>query len=142
MKQSLSFLVAASALSMTVSGTAHAEKSDRVFVERMRGDIIAARSDAQVAIHGDAELDRAELALRDLTRVMDDNERVAAASITAEIDTLIATARIKAQIARQEAALASATRVQPQASRPKAQFRPASMARKAPRAASRYGCRT
>jgi len=59
---------------VAVASPALAEKSDRAFVEQMRDQIIAARSEPGVARAGAAELAAAERRLPDLAKAMDDNE--------------------------------------------------------------------
>lgn len=91
-------LLAAVALA-SVATPALAEKSDRVVVQIVRDRIVAARAEPGVAFNGGEELDRADAALRDLYKALDNNEPRQVASINRRIDTLIETARLRARIA-------------------------------------------
>jgi hypothetical protein len=83
-----------------VASPALAEKSDRAFVEQMRDQIIAARSEPGVARAGAAELAAAERRLPDLAKAMDDNEAQDARATRDGINALIQAARFRARAAQ------------------------------------------
>lgn len=78
-----------------------AEKSDRAFVEQMRYQINAARSEPGVAQHGATELAEAERRLPELARAMDDNEVEDARAARDGINALIDAARVQARMANE-----------------------------------------
>ncbi len=92
-------LLGATALAVSAAAPALADKSDRVFIDELRGKIAVARAEPGVAENGSAELDRADAALRPLLDNMDENETAQVKNITGEIDALIETARTRAKIA-------------------------------------------
>jgi outer membrane protein OmpA-like peptidoglycan-associated protein len=109
----IKLLAAASALAALATPVL-AEKSDPIVVEAVRQRIADARAEPGVAEHGGPELVRAEAALPDLLRMLDNNEKAEVRSITTEIDALIATARLRGAIsggARNATAEAPATLV-------------------------------
>ena len=75
-----------------------AAKSDRIVVDAVRQRIADARAEPGVAEFGGPELVRAEAALPDLLRMLDNNEKAEVRSITTEIDALIATARLRGKM--------------------------------------------
>ncbi|MFW2829066.1 OmpA family protein [Sphingomonas sp. ID0503] len=101
-------LMAATALA-TVSTPALADKADKVMLEQYRDKIVAARGEPGVQQYGGAELDRAMAALPTLKKRLDDDKTDQIKATTAEIDTLIQTARSRAQVemAKQDASAAA-----------------------------------
>lgn len=100
MRNTFSLLLAGVALA--VSAPALAEKSDKVVVDQYRQKIAAARADPAVARNGGADLDQAEMILPQLMKNLDDDNEDQVKSNITRIDTLIATARTKAQTAAAE----------------------------------------
>lgn len=90
-------------LAAAIVTPALAEKSDRAFVEEMRGQINAARAEPGVARAGAAELAAAERRLPDLAKALDDNEAEDARASRDGINALIDAARMRARPARAEA---------------------------------------
>lgn len=90
-------LLGATAL-VAMAAPALAEKSDRVFLDEVRAKIATARAEPGVAEHGGAELDRADDALRMLSKDLDDNETKRVESDMTRINALIDTARARAKV--------------------------------------------
>lgn len=88
---------AALAIATAAAAPALAEKSDKVVVDQLRERIAQTRALPGVAQAGTAPLDRAEAALKDLYRALDDNEASEVRSITNEINTLIEAAKVRGQ---------------------------------------------
>lgn len=87
---------------LSLAAPALAEKSDRAFVEQMRDQIMAARSEPGVARAGAAELAEAERRLPELAKAMDDNEAQDARATRDGINALIEAARVRARLAQTE----------------------------------------
>lgn len=96
----MKFSLYAAAAALALAAPVLAEDSDKVLVEQTRAKIITARADPLTAANGGALLDRAEASLKDLAQTLDDNEASEARSVSAEIDTLIATAKLRGKIAQ------------------------------------------
>jgi outer membrane protein OmpA-like peptidoglycan-associated protein len=105
MKNITRLLVGATTLALSTA-PAFADGSDKLFVNQLRDKIAAARAEPGVAQNGQAELDRAEAALKPLLDNLDENETKAAKNITGQIDALIETARTRARIAAVKAEIA------------------------------------
>jgi outer membrane protein OmpA-like peptidoglycan-associated protein len=105
MKNITCLLVGATTLALSTA-PAFADGSDKLFVNQLRDKIAAARAEPGVAQNGQAELDRAEAALKPLLDNLDENETKAAKNITGQIDALIETARTRARIAAVKAEIA------------------------------------
>jgi outer membrane protein OmpA-like peptidoglycan-associated protein len=105
MKNITRLLVGATTLALSTA-PAFADGSDKLFVNQLRDKIAAARAEPGVAQNGQAELDRAEAALKPLLDYLDENETKAAKNITGQIDALIETARTRARIAAVKAEIA------------------------------------
>jgi outer membrane protein OmpA-like peptidoglycan-associated protein len=97
MTNRITLLAAATALAALATPVL-AEKSDRIVVDAVRQRIADARAEPGVAEFGGPELVRAEAALPDLLRMLDNNEKAEVRSITTEIDALIATARLRGKM--------------------------------------------
>jgi len=95
--RNLTHIIAATLLTSGLATAAFAEKSDRAFIEEMRGQITAARSEPYVAQRGAAELAEAERRLPELAKALDDNEAEDARAARDGIKALIQAARIRAQ---------------------------------------------
>jgi len=108
-------------LAATIVTPAFAERSDRAFVEEMRMQINAARSEPGVARAGAAELAEAERRLPELAKAMDDNETEDARASRDGINALIDAARMRARPIRAQAATAPAAYTPP--AQPKRQVR-------------------
>jgi hypothetical protein len=85
-------------LASAFATAALAEKSDRAFIEEMRGQIATARSEPGVARQGASELAEAERRLPELAKALDDNEAEDARASRDGIKALIQAARIRAQV--------------------------------------------
>ena len=136
MTNTIKWLAAATALTALATPVL-AAKSDRIVIEAVRQRIADARAEPGVAEHGGPELVRAEAALPDLLRMLDNNEKVEVRSITAEIDALIATARLRGAMpggAREATAEAPATLVLQEVmfESGRAELKPGAMARLKP----------
>lgn len=92
-------LLLATAALVSISGPALADKTDRLYVDQLRGKIAAARAEAAVARNGGADLDKAETRLVAVRNNLDDDDVEQVKSLTNEIDALIETARTRARIA-------------------------------------------
>lgn len=95
--RNLTHMMAAALLTSGLTTAALAEKSDRAFVEEMRGQIMAARGEPDVARRGAVELAEAERRLPELAKALDDNEAEDARAARDGIKALIQAARIRAQ---------------------------------------------
>lgn len=93
----LPHIIAGALLASAFSTAALAEKSDRAFIEEMRGQISAARGEPGVARLGAVELAEAEHRLPELAKALDDNETEDARASRDGIKALIQAARIRAQ---------------------------------------------
>lgn len=98
MNRTMMSLMGATALVLAAS-PAFAEESDRVFLDEVRAKIATARAEPGVAENGSAELDRAEAALLNLSKDLDDNEAQRVDSDVNRINALIEGARVRAKTA-------------------------------------------
>jgi len=99
MKTTTRLMLGATALALFGATPALADKSDDVYIDQLREKIAMARGEPGVAQNGSAELDRAEKALPVLKEALDDNKKGRTEALSNEIDALIQTARVRAQVA-------------------------------------------
>lgn len=91
-------LMGAVALSV-LAMPALADKTDKLYIQQLSEKIAAAKADPKVAEFGGADLQKAEQRLATVKDNLDEDEAGQVASLTAEIDALIQTAKVKAETA-------------------------------------------